>query len=202
MHTIKTLLCALGLAGLTSISSLAAPVETPGFLKFEYYRGMDAGLDLTAVADLISWTGYPNAPDMTSYTSALDSRPVFPNDNHEHYGARMTGWLVPLETADYYFFLKSDDASELWLSSDATEANLALIADQIGCCNAFTEPNPDNPVFYTTQTPLHLVAGQKYAVQLLLKEGAGGDYAQVAWRKAGDTAPAATLPPIPGTYSG
>ena len=38
-----------------------------------------------------------------------------------------------------------------------------------------------------TSIPIALVAGKKYALQVLWKEGGGGDYAQVAWRKAGDT---------------
>lgn len=179
----------LGLA-----SAQAAPVETPGFLKFEYYVGMDNG---TAVSLLTDWISAPHSPDLVSYSSGFDSRPVFPDDSHEQYGAVMSGFITPSETSDYTFFLRSDDASQLWLSTDAKEANLAMIAEQTGCCNAFTEPDGNGgPAF--TSTPIHLVAGTKYAVKGYIKEGGGGDYLQVAWRKAGDTSAAGTLKPISG----
>ena len=42
----------------------------------------------------------------------------------------------------------------------------------------------------TTAVPLPLLAGQKYAVQVLHKEGAGGDFVQVAMQEAGGTTPA------------
>jgi hypothetical protein len=51
----------------------------------------------------------------------------------------------------------------------------------------------------TTLTPLSLNAGQRYAFKLLMKEGGGGDYAQLAMRNVNDTTPAANLPVIGGS---
>src|SRR5450759_3228656 len=108
----KTLLCALALVGLTSIPCQAASVETPGFLKYECWFPplRDAnlvGIDVTLLdLDL----NYPNLPDLTSYTAGFNSRGVFPDDSHEEYGARMTGWITPTVTGDYDFYLASDDA--------------------------------------------------------------------------------------------
>ena len=193
LTALKASCFALLMAGL-SFQASAAPVEVTGFLKFEYWVGMPDG---TAVSGLTDYANYPDKPDMVAYTSAFDSRPVFPDDSHEQYGARISGWLNPTVTGDYDFFLRSDDSSELWLSTDATAANLALIAQQTGCCNAFTEPGGGD---FTTAAPIHLVAGKKYWVQLLYKEGGGGDYGQVAWRQTTDTTAAASLTPIPGKY--
>src|SRR5205085_881294 len=89
----------------------------------------------------------------------------------------------------------SDDASQLFLSSDDKEANLVQIAEETGCCNNFTEPDSAR-----TSEPIALTANKKYFVRLIYKEGGGGDYGQVAWRKEGDTTPAATLNPIPGKF--
>ncbi|HVY70862.1 MAG TPA: PA14 domain-containing protein, partial [Verrucomicrobiae bacterium] len=136
---------------------------------------------------------------LVSYAAGLNTRPVFPDDSHEQYGGRLTGWLTPAVTGDYEFFLSSDDASQFWLSTDATEANLQLVAEQTGCCNVFTEQSADTPVAYTTAAPIHLVAGAKYWLQALWKEGGGGDYCQVAWRKVGDTTPAGNLLPLTGS---
>jgi hypothetical protein len=46
--------------------------------------------------------------------------------------------------------------------------------------------------------PVPLVAGTRYAVQTLHKEGIGADFDQVAWRLDTDTTPAVNLTPIPG----
>ncbi len=196
MNRTRNLLYALGLAGLASIPTHAASVETQGFLKYECWFPplRDSTLTGTAVSVLTSDPNYPATPDMTSYVAGWNSRFVFPDDTHEQYGARITGWITPTVTGDYNFFTSSDDASELWISTDSTEANLALVAAETGCCNAFQEPGAAQ----TTATPLHMVAGQKYYIQSLHKEGTGGDYVQVAWRASTDTTPAASLSPVVG----
>ncbi|MHC4283284.1 MAG: PA14 domain-containing protein [Planctomycetota bacterium] len=40
----------------------------------------------------------------------------------------MHGFLYPPVSGDYTFWISSDDASELWLSTDDNPANKALIA--------------------------------------------------------------------------
>ena len=83
----------------------------------------------------------------------------------------------------------------MFLSTDDKEANLVQIAEQTGCCTFFTEPDSA-----LTSEPIALVAGKKYFVRLIYKEGGGGDYGQVAWRKEGDATPAGSLMPIPGKF--
>ena len=56
----------------------------------------------------------------------MNSRDAFPDDSHENYGATIDALLTPTETASYDFFLRSDDASQLFISTDATEANLCI----------------------------------------------------------------------------
>lgn len=174
-------------------------VETPNMLKFEYFANV-----LPRATDVASLEGWPafidNDPNQILYLSAFDSRTVFPDDSHEDYGARVTGWITPAESGNYHFFLRSDDASRLELSTDANPANLAPIAEEVGCCDAFKEPDDPNNVGETTTSPIALVAGRKYAVRVLLREGGGGDFVQVAWRREGDTTPASRLTPIPAAF--
>jgi hypothetical protein len=188
-----------------SVTTLAI-VEGPGYLKFERWTGMEAG---TAVTLLTDWIAAGNQPDYVAYTPAIDSRPVYPDDTHDQYGVIISGWLTPAETSNYTFFLRSDDASQLWISTDATEAKLVLVAEETGCCQAFLEPDPNQGAAWhdngfgvgqTTLTPINLVANQKYFVKLIYKEGGGGDFGQVAWRKSGDSTPAVALAPVPSTY--
>ena len=149
----------------------------------------------TAVQALLDDPSYPNSPGETLYLTSFDTRTVYPNDTHENYGGRISGFVTPAESGDYEFFLRSDDASQLFISPDDNPANLVQVAEEAGCCNAFMETGDPK-----TSPPQTLVSGRRYAIQVLYKEGGGGDFAQVAWRKAGDTTAAARLLPIPGAF--
>ncbi|MEO8428380.1 MAG: LamG-like jellyroll fold domain-containing protein [Verrucomicrobiota bacterium] len=163
-----------------------------GVLKFSYWGNITG----TTVDLLTGDPRYPATPDLTMALFSFNSRDAFPDDSHENYGATIEGVLTPTESASYDFFLRSDDASQLFVSTDATEANLAMVAEETGCCNAFVEPGDPK----TTAAPLALVAGKGYFVRLIYKEGGGGDYGQAAWRKTTDKTPAASLTPIPGKF--
>ncbi|HTL59428.1 MAG TPA: PA14 domain-containing protein [Candidatus Limnocylindrales bacterium] len=196
MKITKPLLCAIGLAGLASLPVLAAPMETPGFLKLECWFSplRNPSLTGTAVGILQSDPNYPNTPDMVSYVSGMDTRPVFPDNTHDEYGLKLSGWITPSVTDDYYFYLRSDDASQLYISQDATEINGLLVAEEPSCCLPFQEPGNQETTY-----PIHMVAGQKYALYILLKEGGGDDFVQVAMQSATGTTPAASLAPLAST---
>ena len=120
-------------------------INIPGFLKFEAYTNITG----TPVQGLLDDASYPNAPGQVLFMTSFDSRTVYPDDSHENYGARITGFVTPPTSGDYEFFLRSDDASQLFLSTDDKEANLAQIAEETGCCKGFNEP--DHP---TTSEPI------------------------------------------------
>ncbi|MCK6498743.1 MAG: PA14 domain-containing protein, partial [Nitrospira sp.] len=159
----------------------------PGLLRMEVYTNITG----TAVQGLLDDPQYPNQVGQVLYPAGFNTRTVLPTDSLENFGARITGFVIPPESGDYEFFLRSDDASQLFLSTDETETNLQPIAEEVGCCNAFQEPGATQ-----TSSPITLVAGRRYLIRALYKEGTGGDFCQVAWRKVGDTTPAAQLLPI------
>ncbi|HCO96149.1 MAG TPA: hypothetical protein DIU00_19780, partial [Phycisphaerales bacterium] len=128
--------------------------------------------------DLPSLTGssnYPNNPDvtenLTSFSSDLDL---------DNYGGRIHGWLYAPGTGDYTFWLCADNQGELWLSTDDDSTNVRLIA---------LESNWAGPNTWGTgeeqSDPIPLVAGNKYYIMALWKEGSGGDQCQVAWQGPG-----------------
>lgn len=199
-YRVRALDDSLNASGFSNTLNISTPAETEGegFLKFEYYTGMESGTDVFL---LQNWIDNGNEPNLVSYTPSFDSRPIFPDDSHEQYGAVISGWITPATSGNYTFFLRSDDASQLYLSTTDKEADIQLIAEQTGCCNAFTELDTTDPTLtpYTSQ-PINLTANQRYYVRLLYKEGGGGDYGQVAWRIAGDSTPAGALAPIPGAF--
>ena len=162
-----------------------------GVLKFSFWGAISG----TPVDNLYQDPRWPASPDMTAAVFAFNSRDALPNDSKDNYGASIEGFLPPAESGSYRFFIYSDDASQFFISSDDKEANLAQIAEETGCCNFFTEPDSAR-----TSEPVALTAGKKYFVRQVYKEGGGGDYGQIAWRKEGDTTVAGKLTPIPGKF--
>ncbi|MSU31257.1 MAG: hypothetical protein EXS25_01085 [Pedosphaera sp.] len=167
-------------------------LSNQGVLRISIWKGING----TPVQNLYDDPRYQaGTPDMIGTLYSFNSRDAIPTDSLENYGASIEGFITPTETGSYRFFDYSDDASQLFLSTDDKEANLVQIAEQTGCCTFFTEPDSA-----LTSEPIALVTGKKYFVRLIYKEGGGGDYGQVAWRKEGDPTPAGSLKPIPGQF--
>ena len=185
-----------------STITFGAWILASGALRFEHYDNLPTASDeaiTAALADSRVIAGTPTT--LGTITGRFDTRTVFPDDSHENYMARITGFITPTESGDYYFFLASDDASRVYLSQNDTLPNPATdtpIINEPGCCNGFYEPEAGDPA--TTAAPISLQAGKKYAILTLLKEGGGGDWLRVAWRKSTDTTAAASLPPIEGKF--
>jgi hypothetical protein len=175
----------------------------PGFLTFEHYDNLTGAADADITAALQDPRVIAGKPTTAGFiTGRFDSRTIFPDDSHENFMSRITGWILPLETGDYDFFLRSDDASRLYLSSDETipdPATATPIAIEEDCCDPFYEPGADPA---TTAIPVRLEAGRRYGVLVLHKEGGGGDSVQVAWRKTTDSTEATALPYLPGQFFG
>ena len=163
-----------------------------GVLKMSIYKNILT----TAIQALYDAPNYPNSPDVVGAVFSANSRDLLPTDSLDNYGATMNGFLTPADSGAYDFFLRSDDSSQFYISTDDKEANLSLVAEEVGCCGAFQEPGDPR----TTASPINLVGGKKYAISIVYKEGGGGDYGQVAWRKVGDTTPAGSLTPITGKF--
>lgn len=178
----------------TKVTFYSYLLTRTGVLRFAYWGSIPGA---SPVSNLTDDPRYPASPDLVAAVNSFNSRNAFPDDSHENYGAVMEGFISPTESANYRFFIYSDDASQLFLSTDQTEANLLQIAEETGCCNFFAEPDGNHT---RTSEPIALVAGRKYYVRFLYKEGGGGDYGQIAWRKEGDATPAASLTPIPGKF--
>jgi hypothetical protein len=181
--------------------SFIAPVLTAGVAEWDYYYLGTPTPSPLDVAWLVNSSSYPTGPMTNTTLVSFDSTPITGGDLAgkvpygnlgSNYGDSLSAWVSPTVSGNYTFFLSSDDPSELYLSSDESPANVVLIAQETGCCHAFTEP----PVDYTS-SPVALVAGRKYFLQTLHTEGGGGDYVKVAWRIDGDTTAAGSLNPIP-----
>ncbi|MDB6078635.1 MAG: uncharacterized protein JWO82_2382, partial [Akkermansiaceae bacterium] len=155
---------------LSSTATVTVNVLKAG-LKREIWRGLPGGQALT---DLTNWLFYPQAPDETGY--ALNFKT--PTNSADNYGQRVSGYVIPPDTGNYTFWIASDDGGELWLSSDTNPANKKRIGYVVNSVNEeewTAQGNQQSAV-------IPLVAGQRYYIEALQKEGNGGDHLAVAWQ--------------------
>jgi hypothetical protein len=153
--------------GVVDLAEAANPIATDtrgafrswvaggGGVLFEAYSGIGG----VAVADLLNSPNYPNSPDVVATIAGFSSRLVYADDSHENYGARMRGLFIPPLSGNWVFFLRSDDASRLFLNPNGPDAaGKVQIQDEPGCCNAFA---------VHPSSPFPLLAGHGYYLELL-----------------------------------
>ena len=161
-----------------------------GGVKFEVFTGIGG----TAVSALTSAPSYPNSPAVVTNLTSFNSREFLPTDSLENYGGRMRALFIPPTSEDYIFYLRSDDASELYFNPTGSgSGGKVLLTAETGCCAAFAAH---------ASAPQSLIAGKFYYLELLYKEGGGGDYGQVAVKRASDPADPNTLSTIPSGMIG
>lgn len=126
-------------------------------------------------------------------TGDIDTPP--PGDVANDYGQVLFGWIRPTETANYQFFVATDDNSELYLSTDDNPANAQLIANEPQWNVVREYDGTDANV--NQSAPINLQAGQEYYLEIIMQEGGGGDNLAVAWTTDGSVPPNGSNP-IPG----
>jgi hypothetical protein len=138
-------------------------------LKHEIWTGLGGN----GIAGLTSSPNYPGSPILTRHAGTFQA--AYPADN---YGQKLSGYLVPAETGNHVFWTTADDASELWLSTDANPSNKVRIAYN----NSNTGPDSWTAQGSQQSAAIALVAGQRYYIEFLHREQAGGDHASAIWQ--------------------
>ena len=142
------------------------------------------------------WTGRPGTsvatiplgitPNSTSILSSMQA-PVNADDD---YGVRIRGYVTIPATGNYRFFLRADDAAELYVSDDEDPVNAFKRAELLA---------PSSGADWTGAAQsdlLYLKTGFRYYIEVRHKEGTGDDHVAVGWSKPGqaDTAPSEIIP--------
>lgn len=112
----------------------------------------------------------------------------------DNYGQRLRGWITAPQSGDYVFWISGDNECELWLSTDESKFNRHRIAS----VPAWTAPQEWGKFPSQQSVTIPLVAGQRYFVEVLHKEGGYEDGVAVAWQPPGSAAalmPASVLAP-------
>ena len=144
----------------------------PGYLLKQSWYNIGG----TAISDLEGNANFPNNPDSISFINKFE---ILENVG-DTYGVKVSGWIIAPETGDYTFYIASDDNGQLKLSTDSLPLNLRSVP--IALVPEWTDPQQFDKFPQQTSAPIYLVAGQKYYVEALFKEGGGGDNLSVAWK--------------------
>jgi autotransporter-associated beta strand protein len=148
---------------------IAAGVGTGGGILREWWDGIG---NTNFVYSLTNLSTYPTAPTgreivRTSFTTG--------EDRADGFGERWRALFTAPVTGNYFFYIASDDYSELWLSTDATPERRQKIAYVNGATSF------QNWTQYASQksAAISLTAGQRYYIEAIFKEGVGGDHMSV-----------------------
>ncbi|MEX2231396.1 MAG: PA14 domain-containing protein [Cyclobacteriaceae bacterium] len=131
------------------------------------------------------WANVPGArvsdiPVNTSPTSTNELT-IFegPSNIGSNYGTRIRGYICPPVSGGYNFWIASNDHSELWLSTDDNAANKVRIAYLTGSSGPREWGKNRSQLSTTT---IMLVAGRRYYIEALHKQGVGSDHVAVGWQ--------------------
>jgi len=161
----------------TSVLNLHVDQNTGSVVR-EYWNGLSgSGVAVIPVN---------NPPSGTASITSLQT----PTNFGDNYGTRVRGYITAPATGNYYFWLSSSDASQLWISNDSDPINKLLRAQ--------ITSGSTTPLTWSAKSPwLALEAGKKYYFEILHKAGTGtGDNLAVGWAKPGQsgTSPSEIVP--------
>lgn len=129
------------------------------------------------VANLTGTPRYYEAPDYVGLVYGAEA----PYSWGDNYAQRLRGILTAPATGDYTFWVSSDDQSELWLSTGESKIGRRKIASCDGVVNGQSWD-----VFPAQKSrTIHLVAGQRYFIEAVHKEGPTGDHLEIGWLPPG-----------------
>jgi hypothetical protein len=136
-----------------------------------------------AVSQLTSSPKFPNSPDFTSYNPTEFNNPAT-SPNLEGFGAQIKGWYVAPASGNYQFGVASDDNSQLFVSTDADPAHKVMVAS----VPDWSDVREFQKFGSQISGNVPLLAGNTYYMELLYKEGGGGDHGGATVRRPGDAA--------------
>ena len=141
----------------------------------------------TQVDILRNWPHFPFFPDNRSFISQFHKSQVHDSRNN---GERIFGYVHPRRSGKYKFAITSDDASELWLSSNEDPASSEMIARVYSPDgSAWTEKGDYKKYPDQISKDVTLYAGKKYYIESLSKQGSGLAHVSVYWSYSSSNLP-------------
>ena len=155
----------------TILSSFTTWPLLQGYVRAEIFTNQPAGNDMFFLTNSLAYLN--NQFSYRTYTNVFGWM-VNPTNGAfgnlaEQYGVRASAWFRAPSNGVYRFFVRSDDASEVWMNTNAVDSmnpsGAALIASELVSGHLYTD----------FSAPISLTGGQLYFMKGLLKEGASTD---------------------------
>ncbi len=147
--------------------------------KMIYHRWDNGNTATTIQAYQRNFSTAPTSTDRAYVPAVTPPGITTPSwENGSNYAGRFEGWILPPETGSYVFNVSSDDASELWLSTDWKSANAVRICNVTG----WTGQNEWTKEANQTSAAINLTKDVPYFFYAVWKEGGGGDGCSVGWK--------------------
>jgi len=131
----------------------------------------------SSLDDFLNNQNYPYNPSGRQLITKLEGPVNWADD----YGTFIRGYLNPVTSGNYTFWVASNASSELYLSTDTNPYNSQLI----GYVSDFTDYHEWYKYPEQQSSYISLVAGQKYFIMVLHKADTGDDNISVAWQGPG-----------------
>lgn len=170
-------------------------VQVDGYLLTEYFLNIGG----TSLANVTNVAGYlQNNVDILRYTNSANIAATSPNI--DNFGARLYGFFKPLTNGDYTFYIRGDDSTGAYLTTNGVRQVVA--SRDGGCCATYETSNPlNNNTPVTNKVVVSLTGGVYYPLEAIVKEGGGGDSLELAFSANGQAVPATGgAATIPGTF--
>lgn len=136
-------------------------------------REVWTAISYSDIAYLLAHEDYPHNPYVRDLLPSLHT----PANWHDTYGQRLRGYLHIPETGTYRFHISGDDQGQLLIGPDGTPASAELAAS----LPSWTYQRNWDRYPEQASTALALEAGDILYIEVLHKEGWGGDHLDVGW---------------------
>ncbi|MDB6055526.1 MAG: CotH protein [Verrucomicrobiales bacterium] len=167
-----------------------------GKAQYGIFQQVYTNITGVTVANLTNSIAFPNSPASNNIITTSFETISGIGDN---YGMRLRAYIIPPTNGSYVFWTSSDDASSLYLSTNESPASKVLIAT----VNAWTGSREWTKEANQQSNPIALESGKRYYIEVLMKEGSGGDSLAVRWQlpnfQIEEPIPATRLFPYTGT---
>ncbi|HMJ91586.1 MAG TPA: PA14 domain-containing protein, partial [Candidatus Acidoferrum sp.] len=131
--------------------------------------------------DILNFKYLAGVPDQINYYKTFGWQPGLQQSGMDNYLGKISAYFVPTNTGNHKFWIRSDDASALFMNTNATDTMNPSGKKRLGGVDVFTA------AYTLIAQNVFLTAGEKYYIEALWREGTGGDGVAVAVRPQSDT---------------
>src|SRR5687767_14301806 len=178
--TLRCFLFAVALAWMSTLTSHA------GWIKRYVYNNIDGVLVTNLFGtNQFGTVVFPGSPDSVELLPAASTGPYeaeFPNSFFDFWGSWAPGYIEPPETGNYTFWVYGDDETQLWITTDGTDPLNPAKKQLIAYVPVWSSIREWGKFPEQQSAPVSLEKGKRYYMEVLHKDGAGGDAWGLGWQ--------------------